>query len=285
MIRRSSIWIFLLCILFNSSLLAQDDLLSLLDEEQEEVETIEKSLWKAQRLINGHTTKTRAAGELEFIIMHRFGQINTGIDDLFGLDFANIRFSFEYGISDRLTLGLGRSSFEKIYDGFAKYSILQQGDRSPVALSWFSSIAVRTADKPTFSEDKFVDRTAYTHQLLIARKLSDKASVLFVPSYVHRNRVEHDQENDYFALGIGGRYKLNPRVSLITEYYLGLTKEESDLYNNSFGIGVEIETGGHVFQLTFTNSRSMVEKGFITETTGAWQDGDIHFGFNLSRTF
>lgn len=268
-----------------SQIHAQDDLLDLLDNEREDEEVVVTSLWKGQRLVNGHTTKTRSKGELEFIIMHRFGELNTGLDDLFGLDFANIRFSFEYGLSDRLTVGLGRSSFEKLYTGFAKYNLLQQGEKSPVALSWMSTMAVRTADEPTFTEDELVDRVSYTHQLLIARKINEKFSALIVPSYVHRNRVQFDQENDIFAIGIGGRYRVSTRSAIIAEYYPRLTNEASDLYQNSFGIGLEIETGGHVFQLTFTNSRSMAEKGFIAETAGAWSEGDIHFGFNLSRTF
>jgi len=273
----------LLVLFFNAN--GQDDLLSILEEEQEPIEETVTSIWKGQRLVNGHTTKTRKQGEFEFIIMHRFGEINTGIDDLFGLDFANIRFSFEYGITDRITLGVGRSSFEKTYDVFFKYNFLDQGPNSPVALSWFSSMAVRTVDNPNFADDDFTSKTAYSHELLIARKLNDKVSVLFIPAYVHRNRVEFDQENDIFALGFGGRLKLNNRLALISEYYWRITKEESNDYYDSFGVGLEIETGGHVFQLTFSNSRSMIEKGFITETRGDFFDGDIHFGFNLSRTF
>ena len=115
--------------------------------------------------------------------------------------------------------------------------------------------------------------------------MSENVSLLLIPVYVHRNRVQADQENDMFALGFGGRVKLNTRLALISEYYWRITKEASDLYYDSFGIGLEIETGGHVFQLTFSNSRSMIEKGFITETTGDFFNGDIHFGFNLSRTF
>lgn len=276
---------FLLLCLSSLNLRAQEDLLDILDQEQTTIDERVAYIWKGQRLVNGHTTKTRKAREFEFIIMHRFGEISTGIDDLFGLDYANIRFSFEYGITDRITLGIGRSSFEKTYDGFFKYNFLNQGVNSPVTLTWFSSMAVRTQDNPSFSENDFKSKTAYTHELLIARKLSDRISLLLVPAYVHRNRVLADQKNDLFALGFGGRAKINKRMAIISEYYWRLTQEESESYFDSFGIGLEIETGGHVFQLTFSNSRSMIEKGFITETTGDFFEGDIHFGFNLSRTF
>lgn len=266
-------------------LVAQDDLLDVLAEEQEPIDQTVTYLWKGQRLVNGHTTKTRKAGEFEFIIMHRFGELSTGIENLFGLDYANIRFSFEYGITDRLTLGIGRSSYEKTYDGFFKYNFLQQGGNSPVALTWFSSIATRSLDNPDFTENDFKAKTAYTHELLIGRKVSEKVSLLLIPAYVHRNRVMSEQVNDMLALGFGGRIRLNQRLSLISEYYWRITNEDSQDYYDSFGVGLEIETGGHVFQLTFSNSRSMIEKGFITETSGDFFDGDIHFGFNLSRTF
>lgn len=275
----------ILLLLSTFQVFAQDELLDLLEEEQEPVDQTVTAIWKGQRLVNGHTTKTRKKGEFEFIIMHRFGEINNGIQDLFGLDMANIRFSFEYGLSDRLTLGVGRSSFEKTYDGFVKYNFLDQSDRSPVALTWFSSMAVRTLADPTLSVDDFNAKLAYTHELIIARKMSENVSLLLIPVYVHRNRVQADQKNDMFALGFGGRVKLNTRLALISEYYWRLTQEPSNLYYDSFGLGLEIETGGHVFQLTFSNSRSMIEKGFITETTGDFFNGDIHFGFNLSRTF
>ena len=271
--------------LLSFNLNAQDDLLDILEEEQEPVTNEPIAIFKAQRLINGHTTKTRSKGELEFIIMHRFASIQGGVDELFGLDGATIKFSFEYGITDKLTLGLGRNSFEKVYDGFVKYNFLKQSDTSPFEITWFSSMAVRTQDRADFTVNDFQSKLSYVHQLLVSRKMGERVSVQLMPSYVHRNRVRYDQENDYLSLGFGTRVKLDDRWSIIGEYYLGLTQEETDDYYNSLGIGVEIETGGHVFQLTFTNSRSLTENAFITETVGNWADGDIHFGFNLSRTF
>ncbi len=274
-----------LALTFNLS--AQDDLMDILNEGSEETIYAEAT-FKGARLINGHTSKLRKAKELEFVISHRFGRINSGIDDFFGLDVANIRFSLEYGISDKLTAGIGRNSFEKVYDGFLKYQIFRQSEgvkNMPFTVTGFSSMAIRTLDNANFTEDDFSSKVSYTHQLLIARKMSPTVSLLLSPTYVHRNKVIADQENDIFALGFGGRVKLNNRISLNAEYYYRLTSELTDQFKDAIGIGVEIETGGHVFHLNFTNARSMVERGFITETNGDFFNGDLHFGFNISRVF
>lgn len=264
---------------------AQDDLLELLDEEQEEPETTVEATFKGQRLINGHTVQTRKKGELEFIIAHRFGRINAGIDEFFGLDGANVRFSLEYGLSDRLTAGIGRNSLQKVYDGFLKYRVMSQSANTPVTISWFSNMAIRTLENPDFAEDDFASKVSYTHQVLIARKFSDDFSFQFSPTYIHRNKVLENQENDIIALGLGGRYKLSSRVSLNAEYFYRLTEELNDNFRDALGIGIEIETGGHVFHLSFTNARSMNERAFITETDGDFFGGDLHFGFNISRVF
>ncbi len=266
---------------------AQDDLLDLLDAEQEEPESFVEATFKGQRLINGHTVQTRKKSELEFVIAHRFGRINQGIDEFFGLDGANIRFSLEYGISDRLTAAIGRNSFQKVYDGFLKYKLLKQksGGGNPVTMTWFSSVAIRTLENPAFETDDFNSKVSYTHQVLIARKMNETLSLQLTPTYIHRNKVLENQENDIMALGFGGRYKLSSRVSLNAEYFYRLTDELNDNFKDALGIGIEIETGGHVFHLNFTNARSMAERAFITETDGDFFGGDIHFGFNISRTF
>lgn len=268
-----------------SGAMAQDDLLDLLDEEQEKPETTIETTFKGQRLINGHTVKTRKKGELEFVISHRFGRINQGIDEFFGLDGANVRFSLEYGLSDRLTAGIGRNSFQKVYDGFLKYKVLKQSATNPVTIAWFSNSAIRTLENPDFEEDDFSSKVSYTHQILIARKFSDTFSFQFSPTYIHRNKVLENQENDIIALGLGGRYKLSNRLSLNAEYFYRISEELTDQYKDALGVGIEIETGGHVFHLSFTNARSMNERAFITETDGDFFGGDIHFSFNISRVF
>lgn len=267
---------------------AQDDLLDLLNAEQGEQTDFTSATFKGQRLINGHTVVTRKTAELEFLISHRFGRINSGIKEFFGLDAANVRFSLEYGLTDRITAGVGRNSLQKTYDGFIKYNLLRQSTgavNTPVTITGLSSIAIRTADNFDFVEDDFNSKVSYTHQLLIAKKVSEKLSVQLTPSYIHRNKILENQANDIFALGFGGRFKLNKRLAINAEYFYRLTDELDSSFNDAIGIGLEIETGGHVFHLNFTNARSMAERAFITETTGDFFNGDIHFGFNISRVF
>ena len=276
----------------SSSLFSQDDLLDILNDEtpKNTTEDIVTATFKGTRIVNGHSIENKNDKELEFIIAHRFGRINTGLYALFGLDNANIRFALEYGLTDNLTIGAGRSSYEKTYDSFLKYSLIKQkkGENSfPVAISLFGSAAVKTlrdydpADKRSFAESLF-----YVGQVLIAKKFSPSLSLQLTPTYVHRNTVRIlEDPHDIFALGFGGRIKLSKRVALNTEYYYTFDESRSINTRNSLAFGVDIETGGHVFQIILSNAITMIEKSFITETTGNFFGGDIHLGFNLSRTF
>lgn len=271
---------------------SQNDLLDILEEEtkQEVSSEIVTSIFKGTRILNGHSVENRKKQELEFIISHRFGRVNLGFDELFGLDQANIRFAFEYGLNDDLTIGIGRSSYEKTYDSFLKYSLIHQKTREnsfPFAISLFGSIAAKTikdyppSDKRTFAESLF-----YVGQVLIARKFNSDFSVQLTPTYIHRNTVKIVEDpHDIYALGFGSRLKLSKRVSLNSEYFHAFNESMSINARNSLAFGVDIETGGHVFQLILSNSITMIEKSFIAETTGNFFGGDIHFGFNLSRTF
>jgi hypothetical protein len=276
---------------FNIS--AQDDLLKMLEEETEETIEYAAATFKATRIMNGHSTKLMPEGQLDFRIHHRFGRLNSGAYELWGLDQANIHFSFEYGIKDWLMAGVGRGTYEKTFDGFLKFKLLRQstGARNmPVSVSWFSSLAMNSLKWPDDERTYyFSSRMSYTHQLLVARKFNDFLSLQIAPTIVHRNLVETRLDpNDLFALGAGGRIKLTNRVSFNAEYYYVFSPENETLSTpvyNPLSIGFDIETGGHVFQLIFTNSIAMIEKGFITETTGQWGKGDIHFGFNISRVF
>ena len=266
------------------------DLLDILDKETPKTANIVTATFKGTRILNGHSIENRKDKELEFIISHRFGRVNLGFDELFGLDQSNIRFALEYGFNDNLTIGLGRSSFEKTYDSFLKYSLLKQknGENSfPFAVSLFGSVAVKTlkdydpSDKRTFAESLF-----YVGQVLIARKVSPSFSYQITPTYVHRNTVRINADpHDIFALGFGTRMKLSKRVSFNSEYYVTFNESKSIDARNSLAFGIDIETGGHVFQLILSNAITMIEKSFITESTGNFFGGDIHFGFNISRTF
>jgi hypothetical protein len=277
-------------VLLISIQLPAQDLLDILDNETPKTENIVTATFKGTRILNGHSIENRKDKELEFIISHRFGRVNLGFDELFGLDQSNIRFALEYGLNNDLTVGFGRSSFEKTYDGFLKYSVVKQktGENSfPFAISLFGSVAVKTikdydpADKRTFAESLF-----YVGQVLIAKKVSPSFSFQVTPTYVHRNTVQIAADpHDIFAVGLGTRIKLSKRVSFNSEYYLAFDESKSINARNSLAFGVDIETGGHVFQLILSNAITMIEKSFITETTGNFFGGDIHFGFNISRTF
>ena len=234
--------------------------------------------------------ESTAKGVLDIKISHRFGFINTGIYELFGLDNASIRIGADYGITNRLTVGMGRSSFEKTYDGFLKFKFLRQSSgkkNMPITAAAFASMAIKTQrwENPD-RENYFSSRLYYSYQLIIGRKFNKIFSFQLSPSLVHRNLVETKAEkNDVFALAAATRIKLTKRLAINAEYIYVFPDQLAPIYRNSLSIGFDIETGGHVFQLHFTNSTSMIEKGFITETVGEWFNGDIHFGFNVSRVF
>lgn len=268
--------------------MAQDDLLEMLEKESQPGPQYAEATFKGTRLINGHSVEVRKKGMLDFIIAHRFGRINQGGYELFGLDQANMRIGLDYGLSNRFNVGIGRNSFQKTYDGYLKAKLLRQqtGEKSvPVSITAFSSIAIMTLKQSDIDLD-FTARLTYSHQLIIARKFTPSFSFQLSPTIVHRNAVTPEQEgNDIYAMGAGGRIKLSKRISLNAEYYYQFNRIENSLIQNSVAIGFDIETGGHVFQLQFTNSQAMIEKGFITETTGDFFKGDVHFGFNISRSF
>lgn len=249
-----------------------------------------KATFKALHVINMQTIEAPASGVLNFVIQHRFGQINSGAYNFFGLDNATIRLGLDYGISGRLAIGIGRSSYQKMFDGYVKYKLLQQSTgmvNMPISVSLLGSISNYTQkydDKPYLNAEL---RTAYTAQILIARKFSRSISFQLVPTFLHYNLVPTpDDKNNEFAICAGGRIKITKRMSINAEYnYLLPNQVNSMEVHNSFSLGWDIETGGHVFQLVFSNSQGMVETQYIGRTEGKWGDGAIYFGFNISRNF
>jgi len=258
------------------------DLEAILEQESSDTTLLAASTFNGTRLLNGHSVETRKKGVLEFLISHRFGRVNSGFDQFFGLDDSNIRFGFEYAFTDDLTLAVGRSSFEKTFDTYIKYRLLQQktGKRPfPLSMTLFGSATEKTindyepGDKPSFS-----NRLTYTGQVLIARKFDPKFSMQLSPTFIHFNTVPGANDtHDILALGIGTRIKISKRVSINSEYYYNINPFESMDVKNSIAFGVDIETGGHIFHLILTNAVSMLEKGFITETTGGFFKGDIRY--------
>lgn len=245
--------------------------------------------FKGTRVINGHSIETPGKGSMLFLISHRFGTLNSGAYEFFGLDQATIRLGLEYGLNDRLAVGIGRSSLEKTYDGFVKYKALRQssGPRPmPVSVTLLATTAVSTLKFQPEPERSTTSRFTYSYQALLARKFSSNLSVQLMPTLIHRNYVDlRRDENNVYAIGAAGRQKLTKRLALTAEYYYLLPGNTADDYRNSLALGFDIETGGHVFQLHFTNSQGMIEKFFVPQTTGNFFDGDIYFGFNISRAF
>jgi Membrane bound beta barrel domain (DUF5777) len=276
-------------ILFSIEVSAQDDLLALAEADSAGA-SLTTGTFKATRIINGHSVELIPRKELLFLISHRFGMINSGAYNFFGLDNATIRLALEYGLSDRLNVGVGRSSLQKTYDGYLKYKLLRQqgyGWSRPLTLTAFASSAIKTLEFANPERDnQFSSRLFFTYQLLLARKFNERFSFQLSPTLVHRNLVATIRdENNVLALGAGGRYKLTKRTSFNAEYYYLLPGATADDFRNVLSLGFDIETGGHVFQLHLTNAQGMIEKFFIPETIGKWADGDIFFGFNISRVF
>jgi hypothetical protein len=278
--------------LISLGIFAQDDLMNILNQDTLKEINYTTATFKSTRIMNGHSIERMPAGQLDVRISHRFGTLNSGGYNFFGLDVSNIHLSLEYGILNWLMIGVGRSEFEKTFDGFAKFSILRQSSGAkdmPVSVSVVTSAALKTLKFPDQTRTNyFTSRLTYVAQILVARKISEGLSVQLTPSYVHRNLVTTELDpNDIFALGAGARLKLSKRISLNGEYYYIVNPKTylSQQIYNPLSIGFDIETGGHVFQLFFTNSLAMTEKQFIGETTGQWKKGDIHFGFNISRVF
>ncbi len=281
--------ILLLCLAFliPITIVGQDDLLNELNSDVK-IDKKVSSVFKGLKIINMESTKLAAKKDFYFVISHRFGSVKSGIKDLFGLDNSNIRFSFVYGFNDWLNVGVSRSSSNKTYDAHVKYRLLQQEEgKSPVTIVGFNSMEYNTGlDKVNYP--LLADKHRYTvaHELLISRKFNEKLSLEASPIYLHQNFVENDlQENTQYILGIGGRYKISKRVTINAEYHAHMNRVTASMYRNPISLGVDIETGGHVFQLHVTNAQLMNESGYITKAAGNWTKGDIFFGFNIWRVF
>ena len=279
----------LLYLFFCIPLLAypQSDLLDEIDTDST-ASNYATAAFKGLKIVNFESTKLVAKKELTFIVSHRFGSIENGFDSFFGLDEAVTRINFVYGISDGFNIGFSRSSFQKIYEVSTKYRLITQKDNGfPFTIVGFNEILINTAlEKENLELLEFKHRLSYTAQLLISRKIDTNFSVELAPTFFHDNYVLIDeQDNSQFALGLGGRYKLGKRWSLNADYGWHLNRADNSPFKNPLSIGIDIETGGHVFQMHFTNAQGMNTNTFLGQGSGDWSDGNIYFGFNLSRTF
>ncbi len=276
-------------ILFITNLSAQeDDLMNLLNTKPETEYAY--ATFKSTHVVIGQSIKNAAKGTMLMNIQHHFGPVNSGFYDFFGFDRATTRLGFTYGLTDRLAIGIGRTTQNKTWDGNLKIKILRQSSGArfmPVSVSYYGLVGIISLKNPDDNRySYFSNRLSFVNQLIIARKFSSAFSLQLVPSLVHHNLVETEQDdNDIFTIGTAGRVKLTKRMSINFEYHYILSKQTAKDYHNSLSLGLDIETGGHVFQLFLTNSQGITEQYFLPYTSGSWLNGDIHFGFNIVRTF
>ena len=264
---------------------AQDDLLSLLEVDTDPMYI--SSTFKGKKVVNGQSVEILSKGVLQFQIQHRFGTLNSGFYNLFGLDNSQIRLGFDYGIKDWMSIGIGRSSALKTIDASAKLRLKRQSKGSkefPFTLVTNSAIYVKQYRWSETKEETFElsNQLSFAHQILIARKINRDLSVQLSPTLVHYNLANYAEKNDRISLGFGARQKLTNRISVNAEYFMQINGK---INNDVLSFGFDIETGGHVFQLHLSNSPAMIESAFIHETKGDWEQGDIYFGFNISRVF
>ena len=297
MIRNKILLLLFFITIIPSQVFAQDLMDMLKDEKPTTNYT--SATFKTTRIVLGQSVESPAAGTLQFLVEHDFGTLNQGAYNLWGLDQSTIRLGLEYGINDWISVGIGRSSYEKTFDGSLKAKILRQSTGAknmPVSMSLYGAAFLNSMHFTDPSRTNyFSSRMSYTAQLLIARKFSNSFSLQITPTYIHKNLVKtRSDNNDNISIGIGGRYKIAQRTSINAEYFYQIpgfvnsyqvSSTETAKYRNCLSVGVDLETGGHVFQFRLTNAQPMFERAFITETTNKWIDGGIFLGFTINRVF
>lgn len=273
-----------LCLMFGFFAHAQDDLLSELDSTQVQ-DTYASAAFKGLQVVTLQTTKMPAAKEWYVVVSHRFGTVKNGIDTFFGLDNATTKLGAIYGVTNWLSASFSRHTMLKMYEGSLKYRLARQSDAFPFEVAGYTTIDINTfLEKEDYPKIEFTDRLIYVQQLIVSRKFSDALSLELVPSFIHRNlRDANLEKENQFSLGAGGRVKLTKRMSLNLEY--AYNADKPDFYKNPLSVGLDIETGGHIFQMVFSNSQAMTESGYLTNAAGDWSKGDFFFGFNLYRVF
>lgn len=270
--------------LFAASASAQEDLLSQLDSTQVQ-DTYATAAFKGLQVITMQSTKMPAKKEFYFVVSHRFGTVKGGISEFFGFDDATTKIGGIYGLTDWLSVSGSRHTLSKVYEASVKYRLARQSDAFPFEIVGYNTLDINSQlKKDDYPKIEFSDRLTYVSQLIVSRKLSERLSLELVPSFIHKNLYNPAIENDnQFAMGYGGRMKLTKRLSVNLEYAYNFDKPS--FYNNPLSVGLDVETGGHIFQLLFTNSQSMTESGYLTGAAGDWGKGDFFFGFNLYRVF
>ncbi len=269
-------------------IISQEDLLDEIDKK-DTLNNVEAA-FKGLKIINLESTKLASHKDLYLVVSHRFGSVSNGFDDFFGLDNAVTRLHLIYGLSDGWNIGVSRSSYQKTYEVNTKYRLVRQREAGfPFTLVGFNSVAINSAlEKEVIPGLEFSDRLSYVTQILVSRKFSERFSFLIAPTFFYDNYLPEfsgDQDKSQFAVGLGGRLKISKRISINADYAAHLNRAGDSVFEDPLSIGVDIETGGHVFQLHFTNAQPSFESGFLGQANGSWGDGEFFFGFNLSRVF
>ncbi|WP_066676055.1 MULTISPECIES: DUF5777 family beta-barrel protein [unclassified Chryseobacterium] len=264
---------------------AQEDLLKDIDTIQTKNTEISPPAFKALQIVTGQSTKLTAKNEWYIVVAHRFGDVSKGFKDFFGLDDASTKLGVIYGVTDNISLSLSRETNLKTFEGGAKYRLIKQNENFPVDIVGYNVMAVNTdLSKDNYPHLKFGDRLSYLTQALISRRFNENFSLQLTPSYVHKNLYEPMiEDKNQFLAGLGGRYKISKRISINAEYFVNF--DNHSFYKNPLSIGMDLETGGHVFQLLFSNSQLNSDIGYLTNASGKWEKGQIFFGFNLYRVF
>lgn len=270
-------------LVFSFGLNAQDDLLDMIEDDNLNSEPV-FATFKASRIVNSQSIELPRPGTLEFMILHRFGSMSDGFYDLYGMDEAVIRFDLKYGLNDFLAFGLGRSSMNKTYDVFSKVKLLRQkqgGSSAPISLAIFTKCEIQTVVK----EMDITDRLTFDIQALIARKFSRSFSLQVMPTLIHRNLIlDRDDSNDLLSIGLGGRMKLTKRTSINLDTFFPIGDRPGS-FKQGWGLGYDIETGGHVFQVMVTNAQGSFESEYIENAKGEFENFELFIGFNISRVF
>ncbi len=296
--------VFILAFLFEKNA-AQDttNFMNQLEKETKAHKTFyTTSIFKYTRIINGHSVENLPAHVLDVRISHRFGPLSKGLYEFFGLDYSpfNVRVGFDYGITNNFMIGGGHNAYQKTYDAFFKIKILKQSSGNitmPVTISFVPTIAINMlkpevidpSNKP--DSNSKTERLSYVLQLLVARKFSSGFALQVMPTFIYADNFSYNHfkgdlyKREIFSIGMGASQKISRRMSVNAEYYYQLPGTKASSAHNVLSVGLDIGTGGHVFQLLFTNSLGLTEKSFISETPGRWDNGDALFGFNISRVF
>lgn len=279
--------ILLSLLLIYSFSFSQENLLKELESQNEYKTTNNFSAFKAIKIVNNQSTKQASEKELYLYVSHRFGSIDEGINTLFGLDIANTKIELLYGLTNNLQIGFSRESFKKTYSLNAKYNITTQSSKLPINLSLYISYNYNSLlDQDIYPTLSNSDRNLFFGQLLLSKNFSDKISLQLSPTYAKRgfNETIFEQENN-IILGLASSYRITNRLAFNIEYSANLDRPEISHFNDVLSFGIDIETGGHVFQLLFSNTQTIDNVSVMTDAEGSWKDGKIYFGFNILRVF